>query len=292
MSDRERAGLDPLAAALRQKARDGAAGALAGRLLAAGDGWRAVDVVCTCGPRDRPYFEQHALASVSLVLAGTFACRGRHGPALLAAGSLFLVAPGETLECSHRHGEGDRCLSFQFEPGLFERVSHDAGAAHAAFGRHSLPPLRTLAPISARARRALSGGDAWQEIALELAGAVLRAASPKRAKATARDHHDRIARVLRLLTESLSEPHTLESLAAAAHLSPYHFLRTFKGVTGVTPHQWLLRARLAEAADRLATTRDSVTAVALDSGFDDLSNFMRSFRAEFGASPRRYRLAA
>ena len=75
-------------------------------------------------------------------------------------------------------------------------------------------------------------------------------------------------------------------------MSPYHFLRTFKAVTGITPHQWLLRARLREAAQRLANSRTGVTAIALDVGFDDLSNFIRSFRAEFGVSPRQYRLAA
>ena len=48
----------------------------------------------------------------------------------------------------------------------------------------------------------------------------------------------------------------------------------------------------SEAARRLATSRAAVTDIALDIGFEDLSNFMRSFRAEFGTSPRRYRLAA
>jgi len=63
----------------------------------------------------------------------------------------------------------------------------------------------------------------------------------------------------------------------------------FKAVTGVTPHQWLLRARLRDAARRLTTTPDAVTAIALDVGFDDLSNFIRSFRTEYGVSPSRYR---
>jgi AraC-like DNA-binding protein len=77
-----------------------------------------------------------------------------------------------------------------------------------------------------------------------------------------------------------------------ARMSPYHFLRSFRAVTGVTPHQWLLRARLRDAADKLASTKLPVTDIALDVGFDDLSNFTRTFRAEFGASPREYRLAA
>jgi AraC family transcriptional regulator len=74
-----------------------------------------------------------------------------------------------------------------------------------------------------------------------------------------------------------------------AGLSPFHFLRTFTRVTGITPHQWLLRARLHDAARRLVETRAPVTDIALDVGFDDLSNFIRTFRAEFGVSPTRYR---
>jgi AraC-like DNA-binding protein len=77
-----------------------------------------------------------------------------------------------------------------------------------------------------------------------------------------------------------------------ARLSPYHFLRSFKAVTGVTPHQWLLRARLRAAAEKLAATKTPVTEIALDVGFEDLSNFTRTFRAEFGASPREFRRAA
>lgn len=88
------------------------------------------------------------------------------------------------------------------------------------------------------------------------------------------------------------EPHSLTELARTAGLSRYHFLRTFRSVTGVTPHQWLLRARLRDAARRLVTSRAPVTEIALDVGFDDLSNFIRSFRAEFGLSPSRYRAGA
>jgi AraC family transcriptional regulator len=85
------------------------------------------------------------------------------------------------------------------------------------------------------------------------------------------------------------EPHTLAASARSAGVSRYHFLRTFRSATGVTPHQWLLRARLREAAHRLVTTRTPVTSIALEVGFEDLSNFIRSFRAEFGVSPSRYR---
>jgi AraC family transcriptional regulator len=84
---------------------------------------------------------------------------------------------------------------------------------------------------------------------------------------------------------------TLETLATESGLSPYHFLRTFERLTGVTPHQYVLRARLRKAALRLADGAERITDVAFDCGFGDISNFNRAFRGEFGVSPRAFRLS-
>ena len=226
------AGHDPVAAALALKTRMDQAGAVTGRALAAGEGWRAMDYVCTCGPRDRAFEEQHALASVSLVLSGTFVCRSRHGESLLSAGSLFLGSVGQAYECSHSHGEGDRCLSFQFEPETFERLARDAGARRASFDRNGLPPLRALAPLAARAQAAMRQPRELEEIAYAFAGAAVRAAGESRSLAAATGrHHARIAKVLRRLGARFAEQHSIADLARLAGISPYHFLRTFKQVT-------------------------------------------------------------
>lgn len=277
----------PLATALRRKAETGAPGAAEGRVLAAGDGWQVVDIVCTHGPGDRPFEERQGFASISLVRSGTFTCRSDGGRALLSAGSWLLVNPGQTFECSHEHGEGDRCLSFQLQPALFERVAHDAGAAGGGFRHHRLPPLRRLAPLTARAAAA-ERHESFEEIAIELAGAAVALACEARTR-VANGGSGRIASVLRRLEADFAAPQPLSELARQAGLSPYHFLRVFKGTTGTTPHQWLLRVRLRQAARLLVTTPSAVTDVALDVGFEDLSNFVRSFRAEFGVSPGRYR---
>lgn len=284
---------DPLHLALRRKTQIDAPGVAEGKPVASGDGWRVVDIVCTAGPRDRAFEEQHSWASISLVLSGTFIYRSHHGRSLMAPGAMVLGCPGNTFECSHQHGEGDRCLSFQFDPGLFDQLAHDAGASRFAFAGGCLPPVRGLASLTARAATAMERRDSFEEVALKLAGAVVQTLGHIRREGsvTARDAAA-MAPVLRQLESRAVEPLTLDGMARIAGLSRYHFLRTFKAVTGVTPHQWLLRARLRDAAHRLVTSRDPITEIALDVGFEDLSNFIRSFRTEFGLSPGRYRATA
>jgi AraC family transcriptional regulator len=282
--------VDPLAAALARKAASGARGDIADVPLASGDGWRVQDIICTCGPRDHEAEELTSASSVALVLSGSFVVRDRHGMSLLSEGSYLLINAGHCFACSHRHGEGDRCLSFRYEPGLFERIAHDAGR-RTGFAHNRLPPLRPLAPLTARAQLAMSEPDLMEEVAIELAAAALGLSADESRPGTP-SHHGRMSEVLRYMAAHSAAPHTVAGLARMAKLSPYHFLRSFKATTGITPHQWLLRARLRDAAGKLALTKAPVTEIALDVGFDDLSNFTRTFHAEFGASPRQYRLAA
>ena len=282
---------DPLAAALARKAASGARGQIADLLIASGEGWQVQDIICTCGPHDHEAEELTSASSVALVLSGSFVVRDRHGTSLLSEGSYLLVNAGHCFACSHRHGEGDRCLSFRFEPELFERIAHDAGH-RAGFAHNRLPPLRPLAPLTARARLAMRQPELMEEVAVELAAVALGLSANENRPAFPSPHQGRMSEVLRYMAAQSSEEHTVAALARMAKLSPYHFLRSFKSVTGVTPHQWLLRARLRAAAEKLAITRAPVTDIAFDVGFDDLSNFTRTFRAEFGASPRQYRLAA
>jgi AraC-like DNA-binding protein len=81
----------------------------------------------------------------------------------------------------------------------------------------------------------------------------------------------------------------LEQAAGQAGISPFHFLRLFSSVLGVTPHQYLVRSRLRHAARLLADNDIPVTDVAYDVGFGDLSNFVRTFHRAAGVSPRRFR---
>jgi AraC family transcriptional regulator len=292
---------DLLSKALSRKLRAGSAGTSEAQPVASGAGWRVLDIVCTYGPGDVPFEEHFGATSISLVLAGSFGYRGENGSALMSSGALLLGNAGRSFECSHQQGNGDRCLSFQFDEGLFARIAEDVGCAP-RLKVARLPPLRDLAALFTRAslaaadthvnRSSTSPADSIEEIALELAATVLRLAGGD-GQTEANSEHDtnRIAGVLRQMEATSAERSVLADLADTAGLSHFHFLRTFKRVTGITPHQWLLRTRLRHAAERLASSREPVTEIALDVGFDDLSNFIRGFRAEFGVSPSRYRAA-
>jgi AraC family transcriptional regulator len=258
-------------------------------LIARGDGWRVRDVVCTSGPHDRPYEEQHSDFSIAIVLAGSFEYRSALGSAVMTPGSLLFGNAGQLFECGHEHGCGDRCLAFNYEPESFERIVD----AKPAFGAVRVPPLRALSPIIARACAGLAGSApvSWEEISLQIAVRALDASNGERIRRSVpRNAIERITRIVRAIERHSDREIDLSMLARDAGLSPFHFLRTFQRVTGVTPHQYLLRTRLRNAAARLAG-RAKIVDVALDSGFGDVSNFNRTFRAEFGTTPRAYRRA-
>ena len=88
------------------------------------------------------------------------------------------------------------------------------------------------------------------------------------------------------------QPINLESTAQVAGLSPFHFLRLFSKVLGVTPHQYLVRSRLRRAARLLAEDDRPITEVAFEVGFADLSNFVRTFHRAAGISPKGFRRAS
>jgi AraC family transcriptional regulator len=265
-----------------------------GRRLAQGDGWTVSEVVCTLGPRDAPFEERHSFTAIALVAEGTFQYRSTAGRELMTPGSLFLGSAGQSFECGHEHGTGDRCISFAYEPEYFARLARDAGfrGRSAGFTGVRLPPVRTLSALAARISSAASGaaGEPWDELVVALAARAVqldRGLAPSAAAEPA--SLSRVTRVVRMLESAREGGQDVRSLAREARLSPYHFLRTFQSVTGVTPHQYILRMRLRRAAIRLSRELTKIVDIALECGFGDISNFNRNFRSEFGVSPRVYR---
>ena len=260
--------------------------------LAIGHGWTARDVVCTAGPHDRPFEEQHTQTSIAVVVSGTFQYRTSTGHELMTAGSLLLGNRGDSYACGHEHSTGDRCISFHYSEELRDELPADS--KRRSFRVARIPAIRELSPVTARVAAALRGavdGAAFDEIALQLMDRAVRLQDglPGRQRASDASSLARITRVLRRIEAEPATPYALSDLAEEARLSPFHFLRLFEELAGATPHQYLLRLRLRRAAILLQKESARILDIALDCGFGDVSNFNRAFRAEFGKNPRAYR---
>lgn len=253
-----------------------------------------IDYRCDAGPNDRPYPEQHQAFSLSYVRAGSFGCRTRGQSHELIVGSVMVGYPGDEFICTHDHHLcGDECLSFQFSAELVDGL---AGSPKKYWRIGALAPHPRLMVIGELAQSAARGQSdlGLDEIGLVFAiryNALLTGRKPRFANPRPADRRRAVKSAL-WLDACASEDVSLQSVAEQVQLSPFHFLRLFSTVLGVTPHQYLVRARLRRAARLLIETHQSITTIALESGFADLSNFVRTFHRAAGASPGHFRRAA
>ncbi len=197
--------------------------------------------------------------------------------------------PATNIVCSHDHVCGDECLSFFLGPELVEAIGDRAEIWQIG----SVPPLPELMVFGELAQASAEGRSdiGLDEIGQLFAGRFVEVVSgraPKPFSATARDRRRAVEAALWIDAHSHREI-DLEQAARQADISLFHFLRLFAGVLGVTPHQYLVRSRLRHAARLLADQDRSITDVAYDVGFGDLSNFVRTFHRAAGVSPLKFR---
>ena len=130
-----------------------------------------------------------------------------------------------------------------------------------------------------------------KELALRIIEGIIAAMTGDRRTPTAPTGREarRVVEAIRLVESDAARPLELKAMAAVAGMSKYHFLRVFRRLTGMTPHRYLVSARLRRAALALASSRRPVIAIALDAGFGDLSTFNKTFRAVFAQTPTQYR---
>ena len=266
---------------------------MASRTVFAGGSVSVFDYRCEARPGDAPFVEWHDAFSVSYVRQGSFGYRFRGSSYELVAGSFLVGHPGDEYMCTHDHVGGDECLSFYFDPALVDTI----GGPTEAWQAGCLPPRADMMVLGELAQAAASGRSAIgvDEVGMLLAGRLIDCRNPDaragRMNPPARDRRRAVETALWIDAHS-HEPIVLDDAAAEAGLSPFHFLRLFSHVLGVTPHQYLVRSRLRHAARLLADDSRAVTDVAFDVGFGDLSNFVRTFHRAAGVSPRGFRNAA
>ncbi len=105
----------------------------------------------------------------------------------------------------------------------------------------------------------------------------------------AEDFNRRLLRARDAMDRAYAEPLDVRSVAAVAHVSEAHFIRSFRAVFGETPHRYLQRRRVERSMFLLRETDRSITDVCLDVGFTSLGTFSRMFREIVGETPTAYR---
>jgi AraC family transcriptional regulator len=106
---------------------------------------------------------------------------------------------------------------------------------------------------------------------------------------TFKDHQERMNRVMTYIQEHLDQPISLETLAGVACFSVFHFHRIFSAFTGETLSSYVRRIRLEQAANKLCHTKQSITDIALATGYETPAAFTRAFAQQFKQSPTNFR---
>jgi AraC family transcriptional regulator len=218
------------------------------------------------------------------------------------AGSILMVPAGTPAR--YRWSSHSDSLHVFLEPGLVARVAAEAFELDPA--RVSLPPLDGLDLPHLRAAMlavndeltdAAAGGRlAAESLANLLAVQLIRNASAPRTLARRTDGalpRGRLRAIVAHIEDHLDGGLNLEQMAAAAHLSVYHFARQFKRATGLPPHKYVIARRVERAKQLLQPDGDlSQAEIAARAGFSDQSQFSHHFKRIVGVTPRQYRKSA
>jgi AraC-like DNA-binding protein len=230
------------------------------------------------------------------VLSGFFSYRTEHSACALSPGAILLGNKGEAYQCSHEHSQGDANLVFAVDESMLDAVADCEGMplTDAEFRLPCLAASPDLSITIGRAEAAAAAADGFwlEEIAYTLiASALFAVDSPVDELAPSAKDLERTSEVTQFIEENYASHLTLAQLAEVAGLSPFHFVRSFRAVTGSSPYRYVVQLRLREAAARLIRTDLPITDIAFGVGFGDLSQFIRTFRAASGLSPGHFRSA-
>ena len=237
---------------------------------------------------------------VMLVTAGSTTIESRAGGkwrrSVYGPGTVAMTPPGQATHLRWRGTDRIRTIQVYLPGPVTDQVALEMYGQDSA-GVSRPHALATEDPLIAQILRALISGvhsdganELYAESAATFLSAHLLARHAGRPPAAAPPRADRrIATVMSYMRENLDQPISLGDMAAAAGLSPFHFLRVFKAATGQTPRRSLSAMRLRCARRYLERTDLSVTEISEACGFATPSQLATSFRQEYGMSPTDFR---
>jgi len=241
----------------------------------------------------RHWHDTYALGTVEIG-GETFVAHGaRH---YARRGSLVLLNPGDIHDGETADPRGWRYRMLYPAPEVLARVASEIAGRPTQAPRFRRAVVedpeaaRLLLAAHRAAERSRSALEREARLMEALALLVTRHADPAPIPANGNGEHACVRRVRDLIEDGLGEDLALDTLAAEAHMSSWHFLRVFRRETGATPHLYILQRRLARAR-RLLEAGEAPADVAAATGFSDQSHLTNRFRRTYGVTPAVFRLA-
>lgn len=258
----------------------------------------SVDRFATPAVRVRVWSYQGPIASGRSTHAGTEVSFIESGRATYRiGGGTFAATPGDVIvvPAGVEHAttlEGDlQGTALWLDPTLVDEIA-DAMRSPGALSATSVTRPK-VAPLAAALREEAIAGDQGDALAMEalvdaIAVRLVRALRPgdrerEGARPCVRDR--RIRAAVERIHADYAQALGVDALARTAGMSRFHFTRLFREEVGVAPYRYLLRVRVARAAELLRGGRRSVTEAAFEVGFQDVARFSRTFRQATGHSP-------
>lgn len=222
---------------------------------------------------------------------------GRWQRARYRTGDIGMTAPGQEVRLRWRGEEAHSTLQLHL-PAVMMRTVATELVGRPVFGTQLPNQLLRYDPVISRVMLAMEHAvhaglsDLYAEGAAHFltAHVLMRHARLPAPQAPGREDARMVAADA-YLHEHLASPISLDTLAAVAGLSKFHFLRVFKGAYGETPFQRLTRLRIEEAKRQLTANTVPVTQVAFACGYENPSHFAAAFRRLTGVAPQEYRRA-
>ncbi|MEO8619650.1 MAG: AraC family transcriptional regulator [bacterium] len=225
----------------------------------------------------------HDSALLTLVLSGDSTEEHRGKSRNLAAQTL-LFTPSFEMH-GHQFRNASRWLNMQFSDAWFARVGAGSMPLPQA---PQLLQNHTAVAWATRVRTELRQHDAVSQFAIE--GALLLLVTDlSRANTSGERTRPRwLIAVEDAIEASVSEPPSIDALAAVAGVHASHLLRTFRRYHGVTIANYVRKRRIDRARIEVAADKRPLSMIALDAGFADQSHFTKVFRQAFGETPGQY----
>lgn len=212
-------------------------------------------------------------------------------------GKMITVNPGESVLCENVPQTKPRpFISLLIKPSLIQEVAREMGFLG------DIRFLKLQNPFSSQLMQAIINFDQETKhpnsfalmldcLGTQIVALLLREFETnfKKYPAVSRDINDCVNLALEYMETFFSANITIQDICDEIHVSPFHFIRSFKQKIGVSPHQYLLKVRIKKAEELLRVRRHSVAETAKLCGFVSVPHFSNTFRIITGHSPSDYK---